>query len=621
MLFQKASDVIKPNEVVAEKLKKLPSRPGVYLWKDGQKRIIYVGKAKRLPNRVRSYFQSLNGKDFKTRMLVSSIRDLDWIVTDTEKEALILENNLIKKYRPRYNVSLRDDKNFKCLRLSTNEDFPKLSIVRKIKKDEATYFGPFSNSGTVQTTLNFLKKTFPLRKCPDRKFAQRDRPCLNYQIGQCEAPCNGRIEKDQYQKVVRQVILFFEGKSDRLSKEMVSEMERASKRLEFEKAARLRDAIRAINATLERQKMVTDDFVHRDVFGLYREGGAAVVSILYIRNGTILGHRAFPISNMELPDEEIIASVIKQYYGKDNLIPHEIILDADLGEEGGLIQHWLSETVGRKVAIIHPQRGRKTELLNLARKNAFSQFEINRSKILNTDDVLQKIQRRLKLRRLPRRIECFDVSNLQGTNQVASQVCFIDGEPDKSGYRLFKIKTVVGQDDFGSMREVLHRRFKKSIEENPWPDLVMIDGGKGQLNIALSVLRKLEILELDVIAFTKIRSVKKEQPEDMVYLPGRKNPVHFKRGGDDLFMLQRVRDESHRFAIEFHRKLRLKQQRLSLLDRIPGVGQARKKALLKHFGSIKRIKTAKLEEISAINGIPIALAVKIHEKLNEKNGE
>lgn len=612
---------IKPNEVVADKLKKLPTRPGVYLWKDAQGRIIYVGKAKRLPNRVRSYFQSLNGKDFKTRMLISSIRDLDWIVTDTEKEALILENNLIKKYRPRYNVSLRDDKNFKCLRLSTNEDFPKLSIVRKIKKDGAIYFGPFSNAGAVGTTLNFLKRTFPLRKCTNKKFAQRDRPCLNYQIGQCAGPCDGRIDKEEYAKIVRQVILFFEGKSDRLTKEMTAEMEKASDRLEFEKAARLRDAIRAINTTLERQKMVTDDFVHRDVFGLYREGGAAVVSVLYIRNGTILGHRAFPISNMEIPDDEIIASVIKQYYAKDNLIPHEIILDANLKEEGGLIRAWLSEIAERKVSIICPQRGRKLDLLKLARKNARSQFEINRSKILNTQDVLQKIQRRLRLRNLPRKIECFDISNLQGTNQVASQVTFVEGEPDKSGYRLYKIRTIAGQDDFGSMREVLSRRFKKTNDENPWPDLLMIDGGKGQLNIALSVLKELNVVIPDVIGFTKIRTAAKGEPEDMVYLPGRKNPVLFKRGGDDLFMLQRVRDESHRFAIEFHRKLRSKQQRKSILDNIPGIGKSRKTALLKHFGSVKRIKAATTKEIESIKGIPGVLAEKIYEFLNEKNGE
>lgn len=607
---------IQPGDTVAHKLKKLPRRPGVYLWKDDRGRIIYVGKAKLLTHRVRSYFQNLRGKDIKTRLLIAAIRDLDWIVTDTEKEALILENNLIKKHRPRYNIALRDDKNFQCLRLS-NEDFPKLSVVRKIKPDGATYFGPFSNAGAVKTTLRFLNKTFPLRKCTDAKFSRRTRPCLMYQIGQCEGPCSAKINREQYAVIVRQVKMFFEGKAELLTGEMEQQMQQAAEELQFERAGRLRDALRAIRQTVERQKVVSDDFVHRDFFDLFREGGSGVVSVLYLRNGAILGHRAFPISDMELPDSEIIASVVKQYYGQGNLIPNEVVVGADFGPESKLIGGWLSETAGRKVRVTRPTRGRKSQLLTLTRKNAKSQFEARRAQIRDSKAVLAKVQKRLTLAHLPVQIECFDVSNLQGAHQVASLVQFVQGEPDKSGYRHYRIKTLSGQDDYAALREVVGRRFAKPRDEAPWPDLLMIDGGKGQLNIALTVLQELGIEGFDVIGFTKIRTAARDEPQDMAYLPGRKNPVRFLRGSDDLFLLQRVRDESHRFAIEHHRHLRSKDQKKSVLDRIAGVGPARKRALIRHFGSVKRIAQADVEQIAGVKGIPVSLATSIHRALNE----
>ena len=606
----------KPVQVVANKLEKLPRRSGVYLWKDTKGGVIYVGKAKVLAHRVRSYFHDMMGKDIKTRLLITSIRDLDWIVTDTEKEALILENNLIKKYRPRYNIRLRDDKNYPCLRLS-NEEFPKLSVVRRIKKDGATYYGPFSSSSAVKTTLLFLNRNFPLRKCTDKKFSRRTRPCLMHQIGQCEAPCVDRITQEEYAKIVRQVSMFFEGRSDLLIREMNTTMERAAEELEFEKAARLRDAIAAIRMTVEKQNAASADFVPRDIFGLYREGGSSVVSVLYLRNGAILGHRAMPTSGMELPDREVIASVIKQYYARDNVIPDEVVLGAWLGEESKLIEQWLSEQAGKKVKLVVPVRGRKKDLLSLAEKNARSQFDIRREQIRDTQGVLEKIQQRLSLSNLPVRIECFDISNLQGAHQVASQVLFVEGEPDKTGYRHYRVKTVAGQDDFASMREVLFRRFSKSRDDSPWPDLLMIDGGKGQLNIARAVLAELDIDGPDMVGFTKVRKHESDQPEDMAYLPGRKNPVLFRRGGDDLFLLQRVRDESHRFAIEYHRNLRQKDQRKSALDSIPGVGPGRKKALLRHFGSVKRIAAATEQDVAEVRGISKALAKSIHDALTE----
>jgi excinuclease ABC subunit C len=606
---------VDPNKITADKLSKLPRRPGVYFWKNGRGTVIYVGKAKVLRQRVRSYFQDFMGKDGKTRLLVAQIRDLDWIVTQSEQEALILENTLIKKYRPRYNVRLRDDKNYLSLRLSTNEDFPRLSIVRKISKDGATYFGPYSNAKAIRTTLRFLNKHFPIRKCDNAKFQRQDRPCLNYQIGQCEGACSAKIDKEAYGKIVRQVKMFFDGKSELLTHEMTAEMERAAKAMEFEKAARYRDAIRAIKASIQRQNIVTDDFVDRDIFGLYREGGAAVVSILYLRNGSILGHRALPLSDMELPDDEILASVVKQYYGGQNLIPKELIIGCSLGAERAVIKTWLAKQAGRQVRVLVPKRGRKKALLSMAEKNAQSQFEIHKGQILDREKVLEKIQRRLHLRNFPHRIECYDISNLQGTHQVASQVLFVDGEPEKSGYRKYKIRTVQGQDDFGSMKEVLMRRFANTQRQTPQPDLLMIDGGKGQLNIALAVLLELGLNKIDTVGFTKIRNAARGTPEDMAYLPGRKNAVRFLRGGDDLFLLQRVRDESHRFAIEFHRKLRSKAQRKSVLDIIPGVGPSRKRALIKHFGSVRQVGLATAKQIAEVKGIPENLAEQIHKAL------
>lgn len=605
------------NPTLAQKLNKVPKFPGVYLWKNDKGVVIYVGKAKVLTNRVRSYFQQIWNKDIKTRLLVSNIVDLEWIVTDTEKEALILENTLIKKYRPRYNVRLLDDKNYPCLRLS-KETFPRLTVVRKIKRDAADYYGPFSSSSAVKISLRVLNRHFPLRKCNDIKFKHRSRPCIMHQIGQCEAPCVAKITPEDYDKIVRQVKLFFEGKSELLTTGLNAEMERCSNNLEFERAAKYRDTIIAIRQTLERQKTVASDFVSRDFFDIYREGGAAVVSMLYLRNGAIFGHRAFPLTNMELPDEEILTSVIKQYYGADNLVPGEVVVPLDLGEEVGLIETWLSEMEERKVRVIRAVRGRKREILDMAAQNARSQFETRRAQIINTANVLAKIQKRFALGALPTHIECFDISNMQGTHQVASQVTFIEGEPDKRSYRHYKIKTLDDQDDYGAMREVLTRRFSKSREEMPYPDLLLIDGGKGQLNIALAVLDELGIHNLNVAAFTKIRTREENQPEDMAYLPGRKNPVRFTRGGDDLFLLQRVRDESHRFAIEFHRKLRDKKMRESVLDHVPGIGAARKKALLKHFGSVKRIAAATPEELSKASGISIDLGKTILDYLKEK---
>jgi len=611
-------DTLTPTSL-EEKLKKIPKKPGIYLWKDKKGAVIYVGKAKVLANRVRSYLQ-IKGKDIKTRLLIVNICDLDWIVTDSENEALILENTLIKKYRPRYNIRLMDDKNYVCLRLG-KEDFPRISIVRKIKPDKATYYGPFSSSRAVRTTLRFLNKNFPLRKCNDRNFASRTRPCMFHQIGQCHAPCVGKISKEEYAKIVRHVNLFFDGQAELLTGEMNAEMLDAAELLEFERAAKLRNAIYAIKKTLERQKTVSADFTDRDVFGIYREGGSAVVSILYVRRGALFGHQTFPLSGMEYPAEEILASVIKQYYSRENFIPREIYVSCDLGSEGQVIESWMSETAGHKVRILRPVRGRKKELPALADKNAKTQFQARRNQIHDAQMVLEKVQKRLHLSQYPRLIECFDISNIQGTNQVAGQVRFVDGEPDKSGYRMYKIRTVKGQDDFASMKEVLSRRFAKSRDEAPYPDLVMIDGGKGQLNMALAALRELKIALPDVIGFTKIRKPGVDEAEDMVYLPGRKNPVRFVRGGDDLFLLQRIRDESHRFAIEYHRKLRMKSMKKSILDEIPGIGPVKRKALIKKFGSVKRIQLAGVEKIAETKGFSMDLAEKLFEHLKEGSGE
>lgn len=596
-----------------EKLDLVPTLPGVYLWKDADGVVIYVGKAKVLRSRVRSYHQQADNKDVKTRIMVSRAVDLDWIVTDSEKAALILENTLIKKFRPRFNILLRDDKNFLSIKLTVREPWPRLYLVRRIVRDGSAYFGPFSDAGAARATFGFLNRHFPLRECSDRQFAARTRPCLNYQIGRSAGPCCGMVTPEAYARIVHQVRLFFDGKGWDLVRELEREMEVAAEELRFEQAARARDLVAALTKTLTKQQAETVDLADRDVFGLYREGASGVVLASFTRGGKTIGQRAFVFTNQEDDDDAVIGQVVQGYYAADSLVPPEVIVPARLGEMHEAVEEWLTDLRGQKVTLRVPRRGDRVRWVELAAENAKQQFEIRRNRLADAREILEGVAKSLDLPRVPIVVECFDISNVQGQNAVASQVTFVDGKPDKNRYRRYRIRTKDTPDDYAMMREALERRIERAQKENDWPDLLFVDGGRGHLAVAETVLRDRGVTRLPVAAITKIREQDANDPgpEDKVFLPGRKNPVTFRRGSTSLFFIQRVRDEAHRFAIEYHRKLRGKSQVKSALDDIDGVGKARKKTLVAHFGSMKKLRAASVGEIAAVPGIGADLAARI----------
>jgi excinuclease ABC subunit C len=596
-----------------------PGKPGVYLMRDKEGAIIYVGKARNLRTRVRSY---VNAKDTRPMIpfLLSRVRDIDFIVTGTEKEALILENNLIKKNRPRYNVNLRDDKNFFSIRVDLREKFPRLELVRSIKNDGARYFGPYSSSQAVKETLRTIQQSFPLRTCKERAFRTRTRPCIEYEIRRCLAPCCGYIDSEGYKRVVSDTILFLEGREKKLISELKSRMNTASKLLDFEEAASLRDRVKAIEATLEKQRAVSASFRDQDIFGLFSSGNRAQVYAVYVRNGKIIGHRKFPLLKTKAGESEILSSFLKQYYDGDVFMPQEAIIPHNI-EDVDVVQEWLSEKRGKKVSVVVPKRGNRVKLLNIATSNAENVFAAEKHKAAEKEKALDILAGKLHLKKLPRHIECFDISNLQGRYAVGSMVSFKNGEPDKDGYRRFRIRTKEGADDYGMMREVLTRRYRG--REN-LPDLIMVDGGKGQLGVALSSLDDIGIEGIDAIGLAKearilpgegLKSVQKDV--DRVYIPGRKNPVYLSKHPQALFLLQRVRDEAHRFAITYQRKLKEKEDFRSLLDDIPGIGAKRKQALLTHFNDVEKIRRASIEELKKVAGVGKEAAKRIFEHFHQ----
>ncbi len=605
------------DEALRRKLDLVPGDPGVYLWKDETGRIIYVGKAKVLRHRVRSYFQNLDEKDPKTLRLIGRVRDVDWIVTHTEKEALILEATLIKRHTPRYNIRLRDDKRFLCLKLDTAHPFPRLYLVRRIQRDGAVYYGPFDNARAARETLRFANVNFPVRKCSDQQFAGRTRPCIQHQIHRCRAPCVGLIDREAYAAIVQQVRAFFAGQLPDIIPELRAEMERLSAALQFEEAAAIRDRIEAIEQTLSRQQAARPTLVDSDVFGFYREGAAVVIVCLFVRAGAIIGQRVFPFKGQEDDSPVVLAQLLGQYYSQDNYLPREVLLPFE--PEGGieLFADWLSEQARVKVALRVPQRGEGRELADMANLNAHRQFEVRQSQLVSADDVLDELRAKLHLPRTPETIECFDISNISGTLAVASLVRFAQGEPDKAGYRRFRIRLPNEPNDYAMMREVLSRRLARGVAEGNLPDLLLVDGGKGQLNIAVEVLAEFHQTAQPVAAITKIKDLEPGETgaHDKVYLPGRKNAVTFRANNNALLLLQRVRDESHRFAIEYHRLLRSKKITASELDEVPGLGGVKKKALLRVFGSVKRVREATLDELAAVPGIGPKLAEAIHQHL------
>ncbi len=603
-----------------EKLQNLPEEPGVYIMKDAKGHIIYIGKALSLWNRVRSYFQK-GSKGEKTEIMVRQIADLETIVTHTELEALALESNLIKKHRPKYNIILRDDKNYPYLRFDIKAAYPRLEVVRRLKKDGALYYGPYVPAGGMWESLALIRRTFPIAPCKiEFKAEKPGRPCIQFQIGRCIAPCSGEVDKTQYQDMVSQVRLFLEGKNRDLLDLLKQRMEEASEKMDYERAAELRDRIAKIEGALEKQKIISPNFENQDVIGIAFEGGRADIQALFVRNGMLLGRKDFYLDDVRgMTQEEILNDFLRQFYSKEMIVPEEILLPIEV-QDREVFETWLTEKRSARVEMFVPQRGRKRELVQMASDNAAQSLREHLLSRRSKERILMRLQEELGLKNLPRRIEAFDISTIQGTESVASMVSFEDNLPDKRNYKKFKIKTVSGQDDFASMAEVIRRRYRSAKEEGTLPDLILIDGGKGQLNATLDVLKDLGIEEPDVIGLAKAQSGEEgsDREFERVFLPGVEEPVILEPTSSTTHLVARVRDEAHRFAITYHRKLREKRAVHSELDDIPGIGEVRKKALLRHFGSVEKIKQAMVEELAAVPGVGRKAAEKILDFFRNK---
>jgi len=601
------------------KLENLPTGPGVYLMKNDAGEIIYVGKAINLRNRVRSYFRELKPDQAKTKALVKHIADLEYILADNELEALVLECNLIKKYRPKYNINLKDDKTYPFLKI-TKEDYPQVLVTRKVLKDGARYFGPYPSVNELRNSLEMIRKIFPFRSCKQKVFTN-DRPCLNAHIQMCYAPCVGRISKEEYNEMIEQVALFFEGKQDGLVKRLRQEMEQAAENLEFEQAARLRDQLQGVEQIMTQQKAALGGEDDQDVIAMARGLNQCCVQIFFVRGGKIVGRENYFLRGTDDSSRgEVLASFMKQFYLTCQFIPRNILLETEL-EEQAVLEQWLAEKRESRVYLKVPKRGQAKELVDLVGKNASEALakqeleETVREQL--TVSVLEQLQQMLGLEKPPARMECYDISNTQGTESVASMVVFVDGKPKKDQYRRFKIKTVEGANDYASLKEVLTRRFRRGLAEQSegengkfdvFPDVIMMDGGRGQVNIALEVLQELG-LEIPVCGMVKDnRHRTRGLYYNNVELPMEENSEPF-------LLITRMQDEAHRFAITYHRSLRGKRNLASVLDDIPGVGEKRKKNLLKHFGSFTKIREASVEELLEVEGINRTVAEEIYSYL------
>ena len=606
---------------VEEKLSLTTHEPGVYLLKDAEGLIIYIGKARDLRKRLAAYFKNSAQTDMKTGVLVKKISDFDTIITGTEKEALILESNLIKRHRPRYNVVLKDDKRYPSLRLNPNEKYPSFTIVRKIGEDDAVYFGPFASAHAVRETLKTVNKTFKLRKCRAKDFKTRTRPCLHCQMEGCLAPCCLDVDPQVYWEQVNEAIMFLRGRTTDLLAKIKKQMNAAAQAQEFEKAARLRDKMFSLQRTIEKQIAVNTDFQNRDVFAITRSNGHALVTVLNVIGGFLKGSRHFSFEETMSTDEEAIGTFIRQYYEKTVPLPEELLVSINL-QDARLIEDWFKAVKGQKVKILSPKRGEKAKLLEMAIHNAENELKGLIAARNAEMDLLVRLQKKLQLSRLPQRIECFDNSNISGTEAVASMVVFENAQAQKSAYRQFKLKTVDKSDDYAYMAEVLNRRLKNlnaQQSSEPFPDLLMVDGGKGQLNIALAVIKELALEgQFQVIAIAK-KDEKKRETRDKIFIPHRINPIVFGKDVDLLLFLQRIRDEAHRLAITFHRKRRIKTSLQSELDAIPGIGQKRKAILLKHFKNTKKIREANINELNSLPGISRSTAEAVHRYFNSQS--
>ncbi len=595
-------------------LDRLPREPGVYMLKDLGGKVIYVGKAKSLFSRVRSYFTPSTSDD---RPFIPSLQgmvgDVETVVTRNEKEALLLENTLIKRHRPKLNVKLRDDKSYLMLRLDTRADYPRLEVIRqnKMREDGARYFGPYHSAVSCRQTLRLVNRHFQLRTCTDRTLKTRGRPCLQYQIQRCLAPCVLEVDREGYAAQVQDVSLFLRGKGDQLVQDLEQRMAEAAQELAYERAARLRDQIAALRAALIGQQVVGDSLVDQDVFGYHREGDRLDAVVLVIRQGKLLGRRPYSLSGQEFPDEEVLSALVGRYYDRGEEVPRQVLLPMALEDEEAKRQ-WLADLRGGAVDLLVPMRGDKVRLLELATRNARSNFESRRQRESDMVEALGKLQRRLRLSRLPRRIECYDVSHLQQESVVASMVVLLDGEPARGEYRKFRVNAPE-KDDFAAMYEVLSRRLRRAREGDAgWdlPDLLVVDGGKAQLSMASAALRDVGLAAgaepPDLVALAKERSgpdAQGEERPDRVFRVGVKDPVLLRPNTAALYLLARARDEAHRFAITYHKALRRRRALRSGLEDIPGIGPGRRKALLKHLGSLRRVRAASTEDLAAVPGM------------------
>lgn len=604
-------------EKLKHQIDRLPVEPGVYLFKDAKGQIIYVGKAKELRTRVRNYLREGGDGRYHIQFLVQRVHDLDYIVTETEQEALILENNLIKKHRPRYNIFLKDDKTYVHVRLNVEHPFPRLTIVRTPRKDGARYFGPYASAGSVRATLRMLGRIFPMRTCSDSELANRKRPCLYYHIKRCPAPCVGYVDSQDYQDTTAKVGMFLKGRGEELVKTLKDRMVLRSAERRYEDAARTRDQLYSVQRTLEKQRISTPKEARRDVFGVYREEERMIVQMLYVRDGKMTGGDAYYFDNAKLSTAEHVASFMNQYYQRGGAVPGEILVSHDV-EGKGVLEKYLGSLRRGPVRIRRPKRGELKRLVDLAVKNARHGLG-EHGVVGRRKELLEELRDLLDLGAYPRRIECFDISNFRGKQAVASQVTFIDGEPARSLYRHYRVRTVTGSDDYGMLREVLERRVARGLKESDLPDLVLVDGGRGQLNVALDVVDRMGAADLDVLGIAKVRDEgrrRKARDKERIYSPLLAEALLLEGNSEALYLLQRIRDEAHRFAITYHKKLRSKQLKTSVLDSIPGVGPVLKRRLLAAFGSVDDVRRAGVEELASIQGVSRDLAARVKEFLD-----
>ena len=616
----------------SQRLSATPTKPGVYLMRDRSGEVLYVGKATSLRHRLRSYFNSPTGLQPKIQNMVRKVADFDFILTESEQEALILESNLIKRYKPSYNARLKDDKSYPFIKIDLSEDFPLVYITRRVTKDGSRYFGPFASAGSVRRTLALLKKLFPYRSCTKTITGNDPRPCLDYYIHRCVGPCIGAVNKEQYSDVIDQVVLFLEGKTGRVVKSLARRMYQAAEELQFERATILRDQLNAINRVHEGQKVLHLTSENLDVMAVARGQREAWVEIFFIRQGKLIGRDHFIMAGTQ--DDEpgrILAAFVQQFYNANLYVPPRILIQHPI-EDAKAIRQWLEDKRRGRVIVHVPQRGEKRKLVEMVAENAtegLEQLKVRQAEGGDMEAAMEELQEALSLPSLPRRIECYDISNIQGTNPVGSMVIFEDGRPNSSHYRRFKVKSVDGVDDYSMMREVLTRRFRRlaksqsdaassgngararhSSSDGAWqtvPDLVLIDGGKGHLSAALQVF-----LELGT-DYIPLASLAKENEE--LFVPQVPEPIVLPRNSQALFLVQRARDEAHRFAITFHRQRRSKRTVASAMDDVHGIGPKRRRMLLRRFGSIKGIREAPLDDIAAVPGMTLTLARRLKENL------